>query len=144
MAQATSNEELDIRSVKVADPCFTSDVDGETMISGKNLSDFARIMNSGYLRNRDDNSDTPRISLDKDNVKNGLGQLVLTLIKLLHELLERQAIRRMEAGSLTDAEIENLGLTLMKQAQEIERLRKEFNLEEKDLNLDLGPLGKLL
>jgi hypothetical protein len=101
-------------------------------------------MNSGSLTKRDADGDTPRISLDKDNVKNGLGQLVLTLIKLLHELLERQAIQRMEAGSLTDTEIENLGLTLMKQAQEIDRLRKEFNLEEKDLNLDLGPLGKLL
>jgi ribosomal protein S12 methylthiotransferase accessory factor YcaO len=66
------------------------------------------------------------------------------LVKLLHELLERQAIRRIEAGSLTDQEIERLGLTLMRQAQEIERLRNEFGLEEDDLNLDLGPLGKLL
>ena len=116
----------------------------DRIISSENLSDFARIMNSGALRQKDDRSEAPRISLDQDNIKNGLGQLVLTLVKLLHELLERQAIRRMEAGSLTDTEIENLGLTLMKQAQEIERLRKEFNLEEKDLNLDLGPLGKLL
>jgi len=85
-----------------------------------------------------------RINLDKDSVKNGLGQLVLTLVKLLHELLERQAIRRIEADSLDDHEIENLGVTFMKQAQEIERLRKEFGLEEEDLNLDLGPLGKLL
>ena len=85
-----------------------------------------------------------RLNIDQDNVKNGLGQLVLTLIKLLHELLERQAIRRIETGSLSDDEIERLGLTLMKQAQEIERLRKEFRLEEKDLNIDLGPLGKLL
>ena len=79
-----------------------------------------------------------------NDTKNGLGQLVLTLVKLLHELLERQAIRRIEAGSLSDQQIERLGLTLMRQAQEIERLRKEFGLEEEDLNLDLGPLGKLL
>jgi hypothetical protein len=58
--------------------------------------------------------------------------------------MERQAIRRIEGGSLSDQQIERLGLTLMRQAQEIERLRKEFGLEEKDLNLDLGPLGKLL
>jgi hypothetical protein len=69
--------------------------------------------------------------------------LVLALVKLLHELLERQGLRRMEAGSLTEAEIERLGLTLMRQAREIERLREEFGLEEEDLNLDLGPLGKL-
>jgi len=85
-----------------------------------------------------------RLNLDQETVKNGLGQLVLTLVKLLHELLERQAIRRMEAGSLSDAEIERLGLTLMRQSEEIERLRKQFGLDTEDLNLDLGPLGKLL
>jgi hypothetical protein len=84
------------------------------------------------------------LNLDADGAKNGLGQLVLTVVKLLHELLERQAIRRIEAGSLSDQQTERLGLTLMKQAQEIERLRKEFGLEDEDLNLDLGPLGKLL
>jgi hypothetical protein len=85
-----------------------------------------------------------RLNLDANDAKNGLGQLVLTLVKLLHELLERQAIRRMEAGSLSAPQIERLGLTLMRQAQEIERLRAEFGLEDEDLNLDLGPLGKLL
>ena len=55
-----------------------------------------------------------------------------------------KTIRRIEAGSLSDEQTERLGLTLMKQAQEIERLRKEFGLEDEDLNLDLGPLGKLL
>jgi len=59
-------------------------------------------------------------------------------------LMERQAIRRIDAGSLTDQQIERLGITLMRQAQEIDRLRNEFGLEEEDLNLDLGPLGKLL
>ena len=84
------------------------------------------------------------MNLDPENVKNGLGQLVLTLVKLLHELLERQAIRRIESGSLNDTEIEAMGVTLMRQSEELERLRKEFNLEEEDLNIDLGPLGKLL
>ena len=77
-------------------------------------------------------------------MKNGLGQLVLTVVKLLHELLERQALRRIDAGSLSEEQIERLGFTLMRQAEEIDRLRKEFKLEEEDLNLDLGPLGKLL
>jgi hypothetical protein len=84
-----------------------------------------------------------RLDLDPERLKNGLGQLVLTLIKLLHEVLERQALRRIEAGSLTAEQIERLGLTLMGQAEEIDRLRREFNLEEDDLNLDLGPLGRL-
>ena len=84
------------------------------------------------------------MNFDVNGAKNGLGQLVLTLVKLLHELLERQAIRRVDAGSLTEQQTERLGLALMQQAQEIERLRKEFGLEEEDLNLDLGPLGRLL
>jgi len=84
------------------------------------------------------------IKLDPEKAKNGLGQLVLTLVKVIHELLELQAIRRIDSGSLMDEEIENIGMTLMKQAEEIDRLRKEFNLEEDDLNIDLGPLGKLL
>ena len=84
-----------------------------------------------------------RLDLDPDRLKNGLGQLVLTLIKLLHEVLERQAIRRIDAGSLTAEQIEKLGLTLMRQGEEIERLRKEFGLEDRDLDLDLGPLGRL-
>ena len=86
----------------------------------------------------------PRLNLDPGKVKNGLGQLVLTLVKLLHELLERQAIRRIDSGALNDDEIERLGLALMRQAQEIERLRKEFGLAEEDLNLELGPLGRAL
>ncbi|HZH76400.1 MAG TPA: gas vesicle protein K [Archangium sp.] len=85
-----------------------------------------------------------QLSLDEGKLKNGLGQLVLTLVKLLHELLEKQAVRRMEGGSLSDEEIERLGLALMRQSEEIERLRVEFGLTEEDLNLDLGPLGKLL
>jgi hypothetical protein len=126
----------------------------EPTIEAQELSDFARVMRAGAdtvpigsvggLPASTQAWQRGRLNLDRENVKNGLGQLVLTLVKLLHELLERQAIRRIEAGSLTEEQIERLGVTLMKQAQEIERLRKEFNLEEEDLNLDLGPLGRLL
>lgn len=112
------------------------------------VSDFVRLLDPGAEGPRDptlsQNMGTGRLDLDPENLKNGLGQLVLTLVKLLHELLERQAIRRLEAGSLDETEIERIGLTLMRQAQEIDRLRQEFNLEEDDLNLDFGPLGQLL
>jgi len=112
------------------------------------LSEFAQVMKTDSLPrprpSKGQQGRNARLNLEVDDAKNGLGQLVLTLVKLLHELLERQAIRRIEAGSLSDQQIERLGLTLMKQAQEIERLRKEFHLENEDLNLDLGPLGKLL
>ena len=110
----------------------------------EHMGDFATIMNSAFDLENKAREASGKINLEQNDVKNGLGQLVLTLVRLLHELLERQALRRIEAGSLTDTEIENIGVTLMRQAEEIERLRKEFGLEEKDLNLDLGPLGKLL
>jgi len=88
---------------------------------------------------------TPRkLEIDGDRVRNGLAQLVLTLVKLLHELLERQAIRRMDSGSLSDEEIERLGMTLMRQAEELDNLREVFGLKDEDLNLNLGPLGRLL
>jgi hypothetical protein len=100
----------------------------------------------GRIQPRTPYDETPsrvRLDLDPDRLKNGLGQLVLTLIKLLHEVLERQALRRIDPGSLTEEQIERLSLTLMGQAEEIDRLRRKFGLEEKDLNLDLGPLGRL-
>ncbi|MFH0786964.1 MAG: gas vesicle protein K [Pseudomonadota bacterium] len=93
---------------------------------------------------RRDRQTPRRLNLDQDKKKNGLAQLVLTVVKLLHELLEKQAIRRIDGGGLTDEEIERLGFTLMRQSEEIKRISREFGLEEEDLNLDLGPLGKLL
>ena len=90
------------------------------------------------------NGETAGAPADSDREKNGLGQLVLTLMKVLHELLKRQALRRIEGGALTPAQVERLGVTLMNQAREIDRLRAAFSLAEEDLNLDLGPLGKLL
>ena len=113
-------------------------------VESRAMSDFARIMQGAPVPGRSPGGHPPRINLDQDHLKNSLGQLVLTLVKLLHELLERQGIRRIEAGSLTDDQIERLGLTLMRQAQEIDWLRQEFGLAEEDLNLDLGPLGQLL
>jgi transposase len=84
-----------------------------------------------------------RIRIDPDNVRNGLLRLVLTLVELLRELLERQAIRRIDGGSLTAEETERLGLTLFRLSQEMDRLKREFGFTDEDLNLDLGPLGTL-
>ena len=84
-----------------------------------------------------------QIRMDPENARNGLLQLVLTLVELIRELLERQAIRRIDSGTLTPAEIERLGLTFLRLSEEMERLKKEYGLSDDDLNLDLGPLGKL-
>jgi hypothetical protein len=86
----------------------------------------------------------PRVELNEENVGKGLAQLVLTVVRVVHELLEKQALRRMDAGSLTSEEIERLGRTLQAQAQEIKDMAERFDLTIDDLNLDLGPLGKAL
>jgi len=80
---------------------------------------------------------------DPTHSVNGLAQLVLTLIKVIHELLEKQAIRRFEAGSLNDEQAERVGAVLMAQARELKSLCQHFGLDMRDLTLDLGPLGKL-
>lgn len=84
------------------------------------------------------------INADPDTVERGLAKLVLTLIELIRQLLERQAIRRMEAGSLTDDEIERMGETFLKLAEKMDELKIAFGLEGEELNLSLGPLGNLL
>jgi hypothetical protein len=85
-----------------------------------------------------------RIDTDPERVERGLAQLVLTVIELLRQLMERQALRRIEHGSLSDEQIERLGQTLMKLEQRMEELKLEFGLDDDDLNLNLGPLGDLL
>ena len=85
-----------------------------------------------------------RINADPEQVEKGLAQLVLTLVELLRQLMERQALRRMEQGSLTDEQIERLGETFMKLESRMEELKEHFGLEDRDLNLNLGPLGDLL
>src|SRR6184192_3687267 len=85
-----------------------------------------------------------RVNADPERVEQGLAQLVLTLVELLRQLMERQALRRMEQDTLTDEQIERLGQTFMKLAERMEELKREFGLEDRDLNLNLGPLGDLL
>jgi hypothetical protein len=86
----------------------------------------------------------PRIDIDPEAVERGLGQLVLTVVELVRQLLERQALRRVEAGSLTDEQTERLGLALMRLEDRMQRLKQEFGLEDRDLELTLGPLADLL
>src|SRR5438067_9087004 len=85
-----------------------------------------------------------RIDVDPDGVEQGLGKLVLTLVELLRQLLERQAVRRMEGGSLTDEEVERVGLALMRLEEKVHQLAEQFGLRPSDLNINLGPLGDLL
>jgi hypothetical protein len=85
-----------------------------------------------------------RIDADAEDVGRGLAQLVLTVIELLRQLMERQAIRRVEAGGLSDEQVERLGQALIALEQRMDELKEDFGLADQDLNLDLGPLGRLL
>ena len=85
-----------------------------------------------------------KLKLTPDNADSGLAKLVLTLIELIRKLVEKQAMRRVDGGSLTDDEIERLGETLMKLELKMEELKKHFNLTDRDLNINLGPLGDLM
>jgi Gas vesicle protein K len=85
-----------------------------------------------------------RIEADREQIERGLAQLVLTVIELLRQLMERQAIRRVEGGGLSDEQIERLGQGLMALEDRMEELKASFGLTDEDLNLDLGPLGRLL
>jgi hypothetical protein len=90
------------------------------------------------------NSLSARVTADPETVERGLVQLVLTLVELLRQLMERQAVRRLDAGAMTPEEIERVGRTLMLLEDRMAELRDHFGLTPEDLNLDLGPLGRLL
>jgi gas vesicle protein GvpK len=93
---------------------------------------------------RIDDALSRRVNADPESVQRGLAQLVLTIVELLRQLMERQALRRIDNGGLSDEQEERLGRTFMELDQRMAELRDEFGLTEQDLNLDLGPLGRLL
>ncbi|MEU7914765.1 gas vesicle protein K [Microbispora bryophytorum] len=85
-----------------------------------------------------------RLNTDPEAVRRDLSRLVLTLVELVRQLVERQAIRRMDQGDLSDEQVETLGLTLMRLEEAMTELCERFDVSPADLNLDLGPLGTLL
>lgn len=87
---------------------------------------------------------SPRIDTDPESVERGLVTLVLTLVELLRQLMERQALRRVDVGDLSEDQVERIGTTLMLLEQRMDELREHFGLTPEDLNIDLGPLGPLL
>ena len=85
-----------------------------------------------------------RINADPESLEKGLAQLVMTVIELLRQLMERQALHRIEGGTLSEEDVERLGRTFMRLEQRMEELKREFGLTDEDLNLNLGPLGDLM
>ncbi|MBI5038583.1 MAG: gas vesicle protein K [Nitrospirae bacterium] len=93
---------------------------------------------------RSQNTHPNRINIDPEKIENGLAKLVLTLVELIKKLLEKQAIRRIEGGSLSDEEVERIGEALMKLEDKIQELKEIFQLKDEDLSLNLGPLRDLI
>jgi hypothetical protein len=85
-----------------------------------------------------------RLETDSESVERDLLKLVLTIVELVRQLMEKQALRRVDQGNLSDEQVEELGLGLMHLEQAMERLKEQYDLTADDLNLDLGPLGTLL
>jgi uncharacterized protein YjiS (DUF1127 family) len=116
----------------------TPDLEPRLLAASGDVERLARTLGDGA------NPFPRRVNADPESVERGLAQLVLTLVELLRQLMERQALRLMDQDSLDDVQVERLGLTFMRLAERMDELKAEFELTEEDLNLDLGPLGSLL
>jgi len=116
--------------------CIDDDADDEAMLESLEKT-------AGELRSLEP-ALPRRIDANPEEVERGLAKLVLTVIELLRRLLEKQAIRRIDSGNLTDEEIERLGLTFLRLNQRMKELQGAFNLTDEDLKLNLGPLGDLM
>jgi hypothetical protein len=117
-------------------------LDGKVMWADDDL----RLPPGGFWRDAPDRwPSTPRrLNADPERVERGMAQLVLTVVELVRQLMERQALRRVEHGTLTEEQEEQLGTALMRLAQTMEDLKAHFGLTDEDLNIHLGPLGNLL
>ena len=112
--------------------------------AGLTVSELAKLDDLRRELERTSASSPLRWNADPDDVQRSVAQLVLTLVEFIRKLLERQAIRRMEAGTLTDQQTEDIGRALMKLEQTVVDMAARFGVLPDDLNLDLGPIGKLM
>lgn len=131
------NESELSQAVRVGQPV----VDGEALRGGQ-------AERGGHAERGGQAGQRVRYRLDADDdpqsAERGLASLVLTIVELLRQLMERQALRRVDDGTLTDEQAERIGYTLMKLEERMGELLDKFGLEPEDLNIDLGPLGPLL
>lgn len=112
--------------------------------AGLTVSELAKLDDLQRELERTSASSPLRWNADPDDVERSVAQLVLTLVEFIRKLLERQAIRRMEAGTLSSQQTEDIGRALMKLEQTVVDIAARFGVLPEDLNLDLGPIGKLM
>jgi hypothetical protein len=108
------------------------------------VSEVARLDDLRRELERAGASSPLRWNADPDDVQRSVAQLVLTLVEFIRKLLERQAIRRMDAGTLTGQQTEDIGRALMKLEEAVVEIAAKFGIPPEDLNLELGPIGKLM
>jgi len=112
---------------------------------GLTISEVAKLDDLRRELERGSRSASPlRWNADPDDARRSVAQLVLTLVEFIRKLLERQAIRRMEAGTLTDQQTEDIGRALMKLEETVVEIAATFGILPEDLNMELGPVGKLM
>src|SRR3954469_7678638 len=116
-----------------------------TKRGGLTITEVAKLDDLRRELERTSRSASPlRWNADPDDVQRSVAQLVLTLVEFVRKLLERQAIRRMEGRTLTDEQTEDIGMALMKLEETVRDIAAKFGVAPEDLNLDLGPIGKLI
>jgi len=139
VAKKTSRRTSARKTAKTRKPKVVAKAGGLTVTEVAELEDLRKEVE------RAASTTSPlRWNADPDEVQRSVAQLVLTLVEFVRKLLERQAIRRMEAGTLTDQQTEDVGRALMKLEETVSDIATKFGIPPEDLNLDLGPLGKLM
>jgi hypothetical protein len=116
------------------------DIDESGLLS-INPADVSAMLNQAVTPLGDANG---RLQIDPDSVERDLAKLVLVVVELLRRLMEAQALKRMERGTLDESEIDRLGEALFKAKAKIEEMREHFGIAEEDFNIDLGPIGRVL
>jgi hypothetical protein len=124
---------------KAGKPTVVASAGGLTVTEVAELEDLRK-----QLQRRAGGKSPLRWNADPDEVRRSVAQLVLTLVEFVRKLLERQSIRRMEAGTLSDRQVEEVGRALMQLEETVRDIAATFGIPPEDLNLELGPLGKLM
>lgn len=137
-SRAAEAESADVMRSSECRPGAAQDVRSGTIAAGEARSEASEVSLHQVAPALPD-----RVNVDPEGTENGLARLVLTLIEVLRKVLEHQAIRRMEGGSLSEEEIERLGLGLLRLHDRMQELKNVFGLTDDDLQIDLGPLGRV-
>jgi hypothetical protein len=145
MAKRTRNAAAAKRKTKTKAPPKRRSRVVVAKAGGLTVTEVAELKELRQQLQRTAGGDSPlRWNADPDEVRRSVAKLVLTLVEFVRQLLERQSIRRMESGTLTESQVEDVGRALMQLEETVRDIALTFGIPTEDLNLELGPLGKLM